>query len=133
MLRAWGLLGLNNLVHIESSLLERIIVVLIQLSNEQKAQLVGWLHREKDHSLSIVAMAERVIIPRATGTLELIRSDYEWINRVKDAVRESGDGAVDLSEQDVETLSVIARSNNYADRREFWRSVLVSVGGPGTD
>ncbi len=99
----------------------------LSLTNDQKAQLVGWLHREKDHSLSIVAMAERVIIPRATGTLELIRSDYEWINRVKDAIRESDNDDVDLSDQDIETLLVIARCNTYADRRIFWRSIVTAI------
>ena len=98
--------------------------MLINLTNSQKAQLMGWLRREMDHSLSILAMSERVIIPRATGTLELIRSDYEWIRRVKDAVRESKDGPVDLSDQDIETLRDIAWANNYADRREFWKGVL---------
>ncbi|MEK0326655.1 MAG: hypothetical protein QQN63_13235 [Nitrosopumilus sp.] len=102
--------------------------MLITLTNDQKAQLVGWLHREKDHSLSIVAMSERVIIPRATGTLELIRNDYEWILRVKDAIRESGNESVDLSNDDIETLILVARSNNYADRREFWKGIISAIG-----
>ncbi len=100
---------------------------LIPLASDQKAQLVGWVNREKDFMMSIRAMAERIIMPRATGTLELIKNDYEWLERVKESVKESGDGPVDLGESDVETLVEIARANNYADRREFWRSIVETV------
>lgn len=102
-------------------------MTLIALSSNQKAQLVGWVNREKDFMMSIRAMSERIITPRATGTLELIKNDYEWLERIKLSVKESGDGPVDLAESDVETLVEVARANNYADRREFWRSVIETV------
>jgi len=108
-------------------LTRRKLLSLIPLASDQKAQLVGWVNREKDFMMSIRAMAERIIMPRATGTLELIKNDYEWLERVKESVKESGDGPVDLGESDVETLVEIARANNYADRREFWRSIVETV------
>lgn len=101
---------------------------IVNLTNDQKAQLVGWLNRENDFLLSMKSMGERCIIPRATGTLELVSNDYEWIQRVRRSIKESTEG-VDVSEQDIETLVEIARSNKYSDRETFWRGIVEQCGG----
>jgi len=106
---------------------------IIELNNDQKAQLVGWLNRENDFLLSMKAMGERCVVPGATGTLELVRNDYEWVQRVRKAVKMTPTSTcqgVDLSEQDIETLVDIARANRYADRDSFWTGIVRSCGGP---
>lgn len=100
----------------------------VNFTNDQKAQLVGWLNRENDYMMSIKAMAERVVVPGATGTIELIRNDFDWVRRVRDAIRGERDKeVVDLSAADLETLVDVARANHYANRVEFWQSVIDSV------
>jgi len=99
----------------------------ITLTNDQKAQLVGWLNREHDFAMSIRAMAERVIVPGATGSLELIRNDYEWVYRVRETIKQSREGNPELSEQDLDTLVDVARANTYADRVDFWRGIIAAI------
>ena len=101
----------------------------LTLTNDQKAQLVGWLNREKDFLLSIKAMAERIVIPSVTQTLELIKRDLEFVIRLRTAIRESDTPAVEISDLDSETLVDVARSNNYVNRDEFWRSIVAAVAG----
>lgn len=95
----------------------------INLSSDLKAQLIGWLHREKDSLLSIVAIAERIVIPGVTGTLDLARTDLDFVMRVRSAIR-GMDTPVDLSPQDLETLLDIARSNVFPERAGFWTEVV---------
>lgn len=104
----------------------------IILTSNQKAQLVGWLNREHDYSLSIKSMAERCILPGATGTLELIRENYEWIIRVRETIKQSRNTDTELSEQDLETLMEVARANTYSDRAELWKSVITSINEVGS-
>lgn len=102
----------------------------IHLTNDQKAQLVGFLNREHDFSIALKCMAERCIVPTATGTYELLRNDYEWLVRVRETVKFSKDDP-DLSEQDIETLVDVARANSYSDRKAFWGSIIDSIGPLG--
>ena len=99
---------------------------LVDLTDAQKAQIIGWLHREKDYLLSIKSMAERVLTPRTTGTLELARNDYDFVVRLLDAIYHR-EGPVELSDSDCETLDDIAQANPYPDRAMFWRGVSDAV------
>lgn len=100
----------------------------INFTDDQKSQLVGWLNREKDHLLSVKSMAEKVIVPAVTGTLELIKNDLEFVVRVRTAIRtvERTD-PVEMSFQDCEILVDVARANTYANREEFWTGIIVAV------
>lgn len=104
----------------------------VTLTNEKKAQLVGWLNREKDFLLSIKAMAERIMVPDATGTLELIRRDLEFVIRVRTAIRGAED-PVDLTDDDIEALVTVARKNTYDNRAVFWRSIIESLSQTSTE
>jgi hypothetical protein len=100
----------------------------VNLTSDQKAQLVGWLNREKDHLLSVKSMAEKIQVPKVTGTLELIRNDLEFVVRVRAAIRETDDNTpVEISTADSETLVDVARDNTYANREEFWKGVIDAV------
>jgi uncharacterized protein YigA (DUF484 family) len=103
----------------------------INLTNEQKAQLVGWLNREKDFLLSVKAMAERVMIPASTGTLELIKRDLEFAIRLRGSIRGLED-AIEMSDQDVETLLDVARANTYDNRAVFWKSIIDTLQQQGS-
>jgi len=105
----------------------------IPLTSEQKAQLVGFLNREHDHGIALRSLARQVIIPGATGSLELISNDYEWIVRVRETIKKSREDQPDLSLSDVETLEVIARSNVYRDREDFWNSIVDTIGSLTND
>ena len=99
----------------------------INFSDDQKSQLVGWLNREKDHMLSVKSMADKIILPGVTGTLELIKQDLEFVIRVRTAIRTvERDDPVELSIQDCETLVDVGRANNYSNRDEFWKSIIAS-------
>jgi len=100
----------------------------IPLTSEQKAQLVGFLNYEHDHAIATRSIARQSVIPRSTGTLEMISNDYEFIIRVRDTVRKSRDDDPDLSLIDMETLELIARANEYRDREIFWDSIVESIG-----
>ena len=100
----------------------------IPLTSEQKAQLVGFLNYEHDHGIATRSIARQSVIPRATGTLEMISNDYEFIIRVRDTVRKARDEDPDLSLIDMETLELIARANDYRDREIFWDSIVESIG-----
>jgi hypothetical protein len=95
-------------------------------STEQKAQMIGWLNREKDHLLSITSMAERIILPRVSGTLDCARNDLECVNRLRSTFRDDT-LEIELSDQDVETLIDIASTNQYADRVSFWKSITKTL------
>lgn len=99
----------------------------VYLSNEQKAQLVGWLNREKDHLLSIVSMAERIIIPGATGTLELAKNDLEFASRLRLSLRNRESSIISLSDDDAETLVQVARANKLEERDAFWSGVVLAL------
>lgn len=98
----------------------------VTLSNEQKAQLIGWLNREKDYLLSIDSMALRIIIPRATGTSDFIKNDLDFAIRLRSTLR-GQDPTTELSVQDAETLVDVARANDYSNRAEFWKSIVSAV------
>ena len=105
----------------------------ILLTTDQRAQLGGFLNREKDFLMSISAMADRIVTPGVTGTIELIRNDYEFVERLRKSLRNvrSGNPAlaeiVYLSEADLDTLANIDASNKFADRAPFWRSITEAV------
>lgn len=114
----------------------------ITFTDDQKRQLVGWLNNEKDYLLSATTMSERILIPRVTGTLELLLSDLEFVRRLRRTIKgydENGvptrapDDKVELSYQDTETLVDIARSNRYENREVFWRSIIESIEGTKVD
>lgn len=97
----------------------------LTLAPDQKAQLKGWLNREKDYLLSIKSMAQQIIVPSVTDTLELIKRDFEFIFRVREAVPPEGDDSpIELADEDLETLIDVARSNRYANRDVFWRGII---------
>jgi len=98
----------------------------IRLTNDQKAQLMGWLRREKDHLLSIDAMAERILIPHITGSLDCIKSDLEFATHLRASIR-GEDEVVDLTDQDVENLVDIAAKNQFENKVEFWKSIVKSI------
>lgn len=100
----------------------------LPLSNDQKAQIVGFLNREHDHGIAIRSIARDAIIPGAMGTLELISSDYEWILRVRETIRKSREDDPELSHSDIETLEIIARANPYKDREVLWTGVIDAIG-----
>ena len=100
----------------------------IPLTSDQKAQLVGFLNYEHDHGIALRSIARQAIIPGATGTLELICRDYEWIVRVREIVKMSRGNDPDLSCDDLDTLEEVARANYYRDREKFWSSIVDSVG-----
>ena len=105
---------------------EILLMPKIQLTNDLKAQLIGWLNREKDHLLSIKAMAERIIIPGVTGSLNLIQADLDYVVRLRRLLREH-DLEIDLSPEDTETLVDIAVANQYENRRGFWGAVKEAI------
>lgn len=94
----------------------------ITLTNEQKAQLVGWLNWEKDHLLSIVSMSKQIILPKVSGTLELAKNDLDFLVRLRNNLRNT-DLTIDFNVQDIEILSDVAGQNPYANRREFWTGI----------
>ena len=97
----------------------------LSLIPDQKAQLVGWLNREKDYLLSIRSMASQIIVPDVTGTLELIKRDLEFIVRVRSAVRDQEDDQlVELSDEDTDTLIDVGRNNKYSNRDVFWKGII---------
>ena len=101
---------------------------IIHFTEVQKAQLVGWLNREKDYMLSVKSMAEKIILPGVTGTLELIRNDFDFVMRVRAAFHTKNRAEpVEMSVQDGETLVDVARANPYANREHFWRSIIDAV------
>lgn len=105
----------------------------IPLTSKQKAQLVGFLNWEHDRSIAIRALAREAHIPRATGTLELVFRDYEWIVRVRGIVKNAREYDPDLSTDDLDTLEDIARANEFRDREEFWNSIIESIGSSKHD
>lgn len=94
----------------------------IRFTNDQKAQLIGWLNREKDHLLSMNSMADRIIIPRVTGALSCIKGDLDFVTRLRSALRGSNE-STELSVQDSESLMAVAQANEYDDRIDFWKSI----------
>lgn len=108
----------------------------IRFTDDQKRQLVGWLNGEKDLLVSLESIARRIVIPRVTGSLDLITDDLLFVrrvhqsismyNRTGERVRGPSD-SVELSNQDMETLVDIARSNRYEDREPFWRSIIETL------
>ena len=102
---------------------------LLNFTQDQKSQLAGWLNREKDFMLSVRSMASQILIPDITGTLELIKQDFEFIIRVREAIRDTHDDEpIEISEQDIETLIDIGRGNKYANRAEFWKGIIEVAG-----
>ncbi len=98
----------------------------VQLTSELKAQLIGWLNREKDYLLSIDAIAKRIIIPSVTGTLKLIETDLDYVLRLRRSLREQ-ELDVELSVEDIETLVDVALANQYENRKGFWKAVRQAV------
>jgi len=99
----------------------------VTLTSDLKAQLIGWLNREKDYLLSIASMGEAVILPGVTGTLECIKNDLEYVNRLRRVLREN-ELSVDLTTEDIEVLADVARANRYENRREFWGEITKVLG-----
>ncbi len=112
----------------ERSLTCRRNLMKIPLTSDQKAQLVGFLNYEHDHGIAIRSIARQAIIPGATGTLELISRDYEWLVRVRETVKSARERDPDLSTDDLDTLEDVARANIYRDREDFWNSIIDSIG-----
>ncbi len=100
--------------------------MIVSLNLTQKKMLGGWLTREKDHLMSIRALARTIVIPAATGSLEVISNDYDMVERLRFALRT--DGSPDFLEEDVMTLIDIASSNRFADREEFWAEMKTVLG-----
>ena len=94
----------------------------ITLTNDQKAQLMGWLKREKDYLLSIVSMSERILLPRVSGALEFVKNDLDYVSRLRDTLRNSG-LELELTIEDIEILADVAAKNPYDNRRDFWTSI----------
>lgn len=97
----------------------------INFTNDLKMQLRGWLNREKDYILSIDAMAGRVLVPRVTGTIDVIKSDLDFVFRLRDSLRE--DGPTEMSSSDVETLIDVAEANPYDNRVAMWKGVTAAL------
>jgi hypothetical protein len=76
-------------------------------------------------------MAERVMIPASTGTLELIKRDLEFAIRLRGSIRGLED-AIEMSDQDVETLLDVARANTYDNRAVFWKSIIDTLQQQGS-
>ena len=93
----------------------------------QKKMLGAWLTREKDHLLSMRALGRQIVIPGATGSLEVISNDLEMVVRLRWAIRT--DSNPDLLEGDIETLIDIADENQFEDRADFWRSIKTLLEG----
>lgn len=94
----------------------------ITLTNDQKAQLIGWLNREKDYLLSIVAMSDRILLPRVSGGLDVVKNDLDYVTRLRETLRNS-DLELELTIEDIEILSDVAAKNPYPNRRDFWTSI----------
>jgi hypothetical protein len=94
----------------------------VTFTSEQKAQLIGWLNREKDYLLSCNAMAGNIIITEISGSLECLRNDLDFVMRLKQALR--GESLnVEIDEQDKANLILVADANRYANREALWKSV----------
>ena len=101
--------------------------MIVTMDLSQKKMLGAWLTREKDHLLSMRALGRQIVIPGATGSLEVISNDLEMVVRLRYAIRT--DGFPDILEADIESLIDIADENQYADREEFWRAIKALLEG----
>jgi len=98
----------------------------MNLTSAQKAQLIGWLNREKDYLLSVLFVSEKLIVPRVRGTLDCIWNDLSFVTRLRTLVRASTDTIL-LDQADAETLLDVAQSNQFEDRREFWEGIAKAL------
>ena len=99
----------------------------VTLTSDQKAQLIGWLNREKDHLLSILAMADRIVVRRVTGLMDIIKLDYDFVTRLRSTLR--GDELeVDHPVQDITILLDVANANHYADKKALWKGIAEAIG-----
>jgi len=94
----------------------------INFTDAQRAQLIGWLNREKDFLLSIESLSRRVLLPKATGSISLIGADLQLCIDLRDKLRSSEELVV-LTDDECEALLAVAESNEYEDRRELWEGV----------
>ncbi len=95
--------------------------MIVPMDLSHKKMLGAWLTREKDHLLSMRALGRQIVIPGATGTLEVISNDLELVVRLRFAIRTDSDP--DLLEGDIESLVDIADANRFADREDFWKEM----------
>lgn len=93
----------------------------LPITDDQRAQLIGWVNREKDHLLSIVAMGERIITTKVTGSLDASRTDLHFLTNLRSAAY--AQGGLRLTPEDVELLSDIAGANKFPNRERFWREI----------
>jgi hypothetical protein len=92
----------------------------LELNEEQRRMLAGWLIREKDHLLSIKAMAGDILVPIVTGTFDCIQENLDFVHRLRQAINQS---EVVISDSDVGLLIEIAQSNRLPQFQAFWNGV----------
>lgn len=102
------------------------------LTHSQKAQLVSWLNREKDYLLSCRSIAQQILTPRVTGTLELISNDLDFVTRVREEVKDEdpslGPMPVLLSDDDIQAIIDIGHANTYPKLQSFWNEIIEVLG-----
>ena len=98
----------------------------ITLTNDQKAQLIGWLNREKDQLLSIVAICERIVTPRRTGTLDCAQNDLDSVINLRLKLR-GGELTTEITEEEQDMLVDASHANRYADKAAFWRGIEEAI------
>lgn len=98
----------------------------ITLSNDLKAQLIGWLNREKDFLLSIDSMAERIITLRRTGTLDCIKADLDAVTKLRLTLR-GPDVESEITEEEADMLIDAAELNPYNNRIQFWDTIKKAI------
>jgi len=96
-------------------------MITVTITDSCRRQLMGWIIREVDHLRSIKAMAKDILIPQHTQLLLDAETDLELAVRLKQDFH--GDGLINISTEDAETLLEIAKSNRYEDKAELWNEV----------
>lgn len=89
----------------------------------QRAQLIGWLNREKDFLISLDSLSRRILIPKTTGSDEMIARDLDIARSLRSKIASHGE-TVELTEDECEILVMAAEFNSVDDRKEMWEEVI---------
>lgn len=102
----------------------------VALTPMQRVELSKWINREKDYTLSIKSMAEKIHTLRVRSTLDLIKDDYELINHIRGAIKAD---SPDLSHDAIALLTNVAASNRFPEEEPFWRSLADTLKGASVE
>ena len=101
----------------------------LNLSKAERSQFIGWMHREKDFLLSIVSMAQHILVPRVTESLTMVQEDLALTRDLIDKTYQTGEGPIELTAQETDLLLGIAPLNRLPEREALWSEITSQLGG----